>query len=290
VDIKLRELKMKKMVLPVIGALFCLQFMAGCLETRQSGSNVRVMNGRSNEAMAKKAKIAAQEASVKELAFDFKDDDGFRIYIDPIMANMTTQDKTALGLVNLIDSRKWKTMSLANKSVPNEVYYALKAGEKAAGRWMAWVSPSYVYIDRPSYDAYTTEDNAKILLNVMMVTLRLETKGALKGYESTTDSDKNEEKGEVVVGEGKTDSKSVVSAMKNRKPLPRNVCENNPELAGAPECQAVNADTVEIARNKLLTEQDKKNITEAVNYMMLSGRSAKIADIKAKLQSLEIIK
>ncbi|UYL08635.1 hypothetical protein B9G69_016450 [Bdellovibrio sp. SKB1291214] len=280
---------MKRMVLPVIGALFCLQFMAGCLETKQGGSNVRVMNGRSNAAKAKKAKIAAQEAAIKEMAFNFKDDDGYRIYIDPILANMTAQDKEALGLVNLIKARSWKTMSLANKSVPNEVYYALKAGEAAPDRWLTWVSPSYVYIDQPAYEAYLTEDNAKILLNVMMTTLRLETKGLLKGFESSAAEDETE-KGEVVVGEGKNDTKGIVTAMKNRKPLPRNVCENNPELAGAPECRGVKADTVEAKRSKLLTDQDKKNISEAVKYLMESGRSAKISDIKAKLQSLEIIK
>lgn len=281
---------MKKMVLPVIGALFCLQFMAGCLETRQGGSSVRVMNGRSNAAKAKKAKIAAQEAAVKELAFDFVDDDGYRTYIDPIMANLTSQDKAALGLVKLIDSRKWKTMSLANKNVPNEVYYALKAGEKAPDRWMTWVSPSYVYIDRPAYDAYTTEDNAKILLNAMMATLRLETKGLLKGFESTADSDDSDEQGEVVVGEGKDDAKGIVTALKNRKPLPRNVCENNPELAGLPDCQGVKADNMDARRSKLLTDEDKKNISEAVKYLMQSGRNSKIADIKAKLQQLTIIK
>ncbi|WP_413585518.1 hypothetical protein [Bdellovibrio sp. HCB274] len=269
---------MKKMVLPVIGALFCLQFVAGCIDSSQKGTPIRVGTGRSHNEMAKKAKLEARESSIPKKAFDFRDDDAYRIFVDPIVANVSAQEKNGLGLTNLIKTRVWQTMSLHNKQVPHEFYFTLRSDKLD----IAWMSPSKVWINTTAYESYLTEDRAKILLTLMMTTLRLETKGLLKGFESDTGEDETEEIVREMEG-------SEVSAIANpRRPLPKNVCKN-PELANLPECVAIKADNVEARRKKMLTEEDVKNIKSSVEYLMQSGRNSKLSEIKAKLKALTII-
>ncbi|MEK2689117.1 hypothetical protein [Bdellovibrio sp. GT3] len=264
---------MKRMVLPVIGALFCLQFVAGCIDSDQKSSAVRVADGRSH----KNAQNALKEASIQTKVFDFRDDDAYRIYVDPIVANITQQEKNGLGLTSLIKTRTWKTMSLYKRPVPVEFYFTLRSDKTD----IAWIAPSKLWIDKTTYESYLTEDRAKILLTMMMTTLRLETKGLLKGYES--DSEDATEAVEDLEG-------SEVLALTNpkRKPLPKNLCKN-PEMANLPECVAIGADTMETKRKKMLTEDDVKNIKASVDYLMQSGRNSKLADIKIKLKELTII-
>ncbi|WP_413576080.1 hypothetical protein ACLVWU_16980 [Bdellovibrio sp. HCB290] len=263
---------MKKMVLPVIGALFCLQFVAGCIDSSQKASPIRIENGRNRKTTEK----ALKESSIQAKDFDFRDDDAYRIYVDPIVANITQQEKNGLGLTSLIKTRAWKTMSLYKKPVPNEFYFTLRSEEMD----IAWIAPSKLWIDKTTYGSYLTEDRAKILLTMLVTTMRLETKGLLKGFESDT-----EDATEAVEGLGGSEIMAVANP---RRPLPKNTCKN-PELANLPECVAIGADNSEKRRKKMLTEEDVKNIKLGVEYLFQSGRNSKLTDIKTKLKELTII-
>ncbi|QLY25155.1 hypothetical protein [Bdellovibrio sp. KM01] len=315
---------MKRLALPVIGALICLQFTAGCLDTGHSKSGVRVAKGSMNGKTAKEAKRIAEQSAIKEEDFNFQDDDAYRNYIDPVVSNLKVNGDDSIGFVKTITSRKWSVLSLYNKTAPADVFFipqvkASKDPNDKSTLVLAWISPTKLQIDKSTYESYLTEQKGGILMRFIMTVLRLETKGQLAAYSAQAqlataslsdelveamsqdiqDDDQAEankiaaqsESDEESEGASKDDTvASIVSDGGKRKGSPVDKCKEETDQPQLPECVKRQQDVNEKRRKALLDKTDMENIEKAADYMILNGRNAKVSDIKAKLKELTIIK
>jgi hypothetical protein len=317
------------MALPFIGALICLQFTAGCLDTGHSKSGVRVAKGSMNGKTAKEAKRVAEQSAIQEVEFNFRDDDAYRNYIDPVVSNLKANDNDSIGFEKTIKSKKWSVLSLYSKTAPAEVFFIpkVKASSDANAQELvlAWVSPAKLQIDKSTYESYLKDQQGSILMRILMTIMRLETKGQLAAYaaqaqlvSASLPSDVaeamsqqlSEDKTAVetaataaeqaeVKAEEQTDEQeaakddevaSLVSGSEGRKGLPVDKCKEDTGESQLPECVKKQEDVNEKKRKALLDETDIKNIGLAADYMLQNGRNGKIEDIKAKLKELTIIK
>ncbi len=313
---------MKRLALPLIGALICLQFTAGCLDTGRSKSGVRVAKGSMNGKTAKEAKRIAEQGAITEVDFNFTDDDAYRNYIDPVVSNLKVNDNDSIGFEKAVKARKWTVLSLYNKTAPADVFFIARVKATSDKNdpnmaTLAWVSPTKLQLDKSTYESYLKADQGSILMRILMTIMRLETKGQLAAYAaqaqivsnevpsevatalsqelqdgSADDAEKVKTETQVTDSEDSSGDGDIASAVpnKNRRPMPVDKCNEetgNPDL---PECVKKQDDVNEKKRNALLDKVDKENIEKAADYMLQHGRNGKIEDIKAKLKELTIIK
>ncbi|WP_413292472.1 hypothetical protein ACLSU7_13775 [Bdellovibrio sp. HCB185ZH] len=314
---------MKRLALPVIGALICLQFTAGCLDTGRSKSGVRVAQGTMNGKTAKEAKRIAEQSAIQEVDFNFQDDDAYRNYIDPVVSNLKVNGDDSIGFVKTVTSRKWSVLSLYNKTAPADVFFVprVKASQDPNDKStlvLAWISPTKLQIDKSTYESYLTQQKGGILMRFIMTIMRLETKGQLAAYatqaqlanaplseeivealsQENQDQDQAEANKIAAQSEAEADEgasqdntvASIVSDSGKRKGAPVDKCKEETDKQQLPECIKNQEDLNEKRRNALLDKTDMENIEKAADYMIQSGRNAKISDIKAKLKELTIIK
>ncbi|WP_413558878.1 hypothetical protein [Bdellovibrio sp. HCB209] len=252
----------------------------------------------------------AKESAIPEVAFDFAAEDAYRNYIDPVVSNIKSNDGDSIGLEKVIKARKWTTLSLYQRTPPTKVYLAPKIKDST----IAWISADTLQIDRSTFDSYLKEEQGKILMRLLMTIMRLETKGELSAYltqaqttttaaaapnaeipaEIAAELELQENAAQTASDEAEAmeageDAVAMAVAPNTRKALPVINCEDEKNANNA-KCLYESFDAAEALRKKLLTDEDKKNIELAADYLLQSGRSGKIADIKAKLKELTIIK
>lgn len=277
---------MKRIALPVLGAVICLQILSGCKETGQS-SNVRVAGKSADKNATIAAKTAQKESAIKEEELSLDQLKAYGDYVEFMLKNIRGQQADTFGMDAFIKSHRWITLSLYGKN-PDATVLASSRTDGKVG-YTSFQTAKAVYFDTTTFSEAEDVLKAKMILRQIVTGLRLQTKGVVNSLE--TSAEDNAQQSQLDEARDVLDQANKASVESQLSEMP-----SDSGIVGSSEAQNNGEVSTDISKdNSIQTKArldatDVEGINAVTEYLMARGSSAKIDEVKAYLLKYKIIR